>query len=164
MVPDIKKILYTTDMSDTSNYAFGYAASLANRYDALITIFHVLKNPRPTSENLVANVLGEDKWRSLIDRGKTEIVESIRTRLEKFCEETKAQLPSCPFLLEEAIVKVGNPAEEIIQEIAKKDYDLIIMGARGHGAVAGAVMGSVSRRVVRRSTTPVLVVRLPDEG
>ena len=61
MVPEIKKILYTTDMSDTSNYAFGYAASLANRYDALITIFHVLKNPRPTSDNLVANVLGKDK-------------------------------------------------------------------------------------------------------
>ena len=62
MIPDIKKILYTTDMSDTSNYAFSYAASIANRYDALITIFHVLKNPMPTSENLVTNVLGEDKW------------------------------------------------------------------------------------------------------
>ena len=164
MVPDIKKILYTTDMSDTSNYAFGYAASLANRYDASITIFHVLKNPRPTSENLVANLMGEDKWKSLLDRGKTEVVETIRSRLEKFCEETKAQLPSCPFLLEEAIVKIGNPVAEIIGEIKQKDYDLVIMGAHGHGAIAGAVMGSVSRRVLRRSTTPVLVVRLPDEA
>ena len=164
MVPDIKKILYTTDMSDTSNYAFGYAASLANRYDALITIFHVLKNPRPSSENLVTNVLGRDKWEMLLEQGRTEIVEAIRSRLETFCEETRAQLPSCPFLLEEAIVKIGKPVEKILQEIDQKDYDLVIMGAHGHGAITGAVMGSVSRRVVRRSTTPVLVVRLPDEG
>ena len=164
MVPDIKKILYPTDMSDTSNYAFSYAASLANRYDALITIFHVLETPMPTSENLVTNVLGEDKWKTLLDRSKTEVVETIRLRLEKFCEETKAELSSCPFLMEEVIVKIGNPVEEIIQEVDLKVYDMIIMGAHGHGAIAGAVMGSVSRRVVRRSTTPVLVVRLPDEG
>ncbi len=164
MVPEIKKILYPTDMSDTSNYAFSYAASLANRYDALITIFHVLNNPMPTSENLVTNVLGEDKWKILLDRSKIEVVETIRQRLEKFCEETKTELPSCPFLMEEVIVKIGNPVEEIIQEVDLKVYDMIIMGAHGHGAIAGAVMGSVSRRVVRRSTTPVLVVRLPDEG
>ena len=54
MIPEIKNILYATDMSDTSNYAFGYAASLANRHDALITIIHILKSPMPTSENLIA--------------------------------------------------------------------------------------------------------------
>ena len=34
MIPEIKKILYTSDLSETSNFAFSYAASLANRYDA----------------------------------------------------------------------------------------------------------------------------------
>jgi nucleotide-binding universal stress UspA family protein len=164
MVPEIKKILYLTDMSETSNHAFGYAASIANCYDGSITIFHVLKNPKPTSENLVTNVIGHSKWHELIDRNRTEVVEKIRRRLEKYCEETRAQLAACPFLMEEVIVKIGNPVEEIIQEVDQKDYDLIIMGAHGHGAIAGAVMGSVSRRVVRRSTTPVLVVRLPEEG
>ena len=162
MVPEIKKILYTTDMSDTSNYAFSYAASLANRYDALITIFHVLKDPMPTSENLVTNVLGEKKWLEILDRNKTEVVEKIRSRLEKFCEETKDELSSCPFLMEEVIVKIGNPVEEIIREVDQNDYDLVVMGAHGHGALAGAVVGSVSRRVLRRSKTPVLVVRLPE--
>jgi len=59
--------------------------------------------------------------------------------------------------MEEVIVKIGNPVEVILQEVDQKNYDVIIMGAHGHGAIAGAVMGSVSRRVVRRSTTPVLV-------
>jgi len=163
MVPEIKKILFPTDMSETSTHAFSYAASLANRYDSTITILHVIKDALPTSENLVTNVIGNSKWQELLNRKKTEVVEKIRLRLEKFCEETKTELPSCPFLMEEVIVKIGNPVEEIIQEVDLKDYDMIIMGAHGHGVIAGAVMGSVSRRVVRRSTTPVLVVRLPDE-
>jgi nucleotide-binding universal stress UspA family protein len=164
MVPEIKKILYPTDMSETSNHAFGYAASLANRYDALITIIHVIKDVVPSSENLVTNVIGNSRWQELLSRKKSEVVEKIRRRLEIYCEETKAELSSCPFLMDEVIVKIGNPIEEIIKEVDQKDYDMIIMGAHGHGAIAGAVMGSVSRRVVRRSTTPVMVVRLPDEG
>jgi len=161
MVPEFKKILYPTDMSETSNYAFSYAASLANRYDALITIIHVLKNPMPTSENLVTNVLGETKWLEILDRNKTEVVEKIRSRLEKFCEETKAELSACPFLMEEVIVKVGNPVEEIIREVDKKDYDMVVMGAHGHGAITDTVMGSVSRRVLRRCKKSVLIVRVP---
>ena len=161
MVPEFKKILYPTDMSETSNYAFSYAASLANRYDALITIIHVLKNPMPTSENLVTNVLGETKWLEILDRNKTEVVEKIRSRLEKFCEETKAELSACPFLMEEVIVKVGNPVEEIIREVDKKDYDIVVMGAHGHGAITDTVMGSVSRRVLRRCKKSVLIVRVP---
>ena len=162
MVPDIKKILYTTDMSETSNYAFNYAASLANRYDASITTLHVLKDLRPTSENLVTNVLGEMKWIEILNRNKTRVVEEIRARLEKYCEDTKDALPSCPFMMQEAIVKIGDPVEKIIREVDKNEYDLVVMGAHGHGALAGAVMGSVSRRVLRRSKTPVLVVRLPE--
>ena len=163
MIPVIKNILYTTDMSETSNYAFSYAASLANRYDALITIIHVLKNPMPTTENLVTNVLGEKKWMETLNSKKTEVVEKIRARLETFCEETRAELPSCPFLMNEVIVRIGNPVEAILEEINVQNYDLVIMGAHGHGAISGAVMGSVSRRVLRRSRTPVLVVRLPEK-
>ena len=43
MIPEIKKILYTTDLSANARFAFSYAASLANRYDAGITILHILE-------------------------------------------------------------------------------------------------------------------------
>ena len=164
MVPTIKKILYPSDMSETSSHAFSYAASLANRYDGTITIIHVIKDAKPTAENLVTSIIGSSQWLELINRNKTEVVEKIRQQLENFCEETKAELSSCPFLMEEVIVKIGNPVEEIMKEVDQNDYDVIVMGAHGHGAISGAVMGSVSRRVVRRSTTPVLVVRLSGEG
>jgi len=42
MLPEIRKILYATDLSENARHAFGYAVSLANRYGAGITIMHVL--------------------------------------------------------------------------------------------------------------------------
>jgi nucleotide-binding universal stress UspA family protein len=90
-----------------------------------------------------------------------EVVENIRLRLENFCEKTMSEMPACPFLVEKIIVKIGSPVDEIVQEAASDVYDMIIMGAHGHGAIAGTVMGSVSRRVLRRCKKPVLLVRLP---
>ena len=115
----------------------------------------------PTSENLVTNVLGADKWKELVDRSKTDIIEKIRQRLENFCEEIKSSLPACPFMVKQILVQIGNPAEEIMLEVDKNDYDLVVMGAHGHGAIADAMLGSVSRRIIRRCSKPVLVVRLP---
>jgi len=50
-----------------------------------------------------------------------------------------------------------------LQEIENNSYDLVVMGAHGQSALADAVMGSTSRRVVRRCKKPVLVIRLPEE-
>ncbi len=163
MIPEIKQILHPTDRSESSNFAFSYAASLANSYDATITVFHVLEDTIPRSESLVANLIGENRWMEIIDRNKAEVVENLRMGLENFCEQTRNEMRSCPFLVDRIIVKVGNPVNEIMGEVEKNEYDMIIMGARGQGVLAGAVMGSVSRRIVRRSETPVLVVRLPGE-
>ena len=162
MIPEIKKILYTTDLSDTSNYAFSYAASVANRYDASINILYVIKDTTRSSEDLISNVIGVEKWKEILGRNKMEIIDKIRHRLEEFCEQTRSEMSGCPFLVEKILVELGNPVDEIVQEAEKEEYDVVIMGAHGHGAIAGTVIGSVSRRVLRRTKKPVLVVRLPE--
>ncbi len=163
MIPEIKKILHPTDRSKSSNHAFNYAASLANSYDATITVFHELDDTSPRSDSLVANLIGEKSWQDILDRNKAEIIENMRLDLVNFCEKTKTEMSACPFLVERIVVKLGNPVNEILREVDRNNYDMIIMGARGQGVLAGAVMGSVYRRIVRRSETPVLVVRLPGE-
>ncbi|MDX1709149.1 MAG: universal stress protein [Desulfobacterales bacterium] len=163
MIPEIKKILYTTDLSENARYAFGYAASLANRYDAGITILHVLEDISPTTDNLVINVIGKDKWQELRGRNEKEVLDTIKSRLTKFCDDVQAELPSCPFITDRVSVKIGNPVDEILLEVENSGYDMIVMGAHGQGVLADALMGSVSRRVVRRCKTPVLVIRLPEE-
>ena len=163
MLPEIRKILYATDLSENARHAFGYAVSLANRYGAGITIMHVLEDVQPFADSLVVNMLGEERWKELRKANKDQVLERLRGRLKDFCDEVSRELPSCPFITDEIIVKVGNPSEEILDQIASGGYDLVVLGAHGHGILGNALMGSVSRRVVRRSKTPVLVIRLPKE-
>ena len=162
MIPEIKKILYTTDLSENARYAFGYAASLANRYDAGVTIFHVLEDISPTSDSLVINIIGEDKWQEMRGRNEKEVLATIKSRLTKFCDDVQADLPSCPFITDSIMAKIGNPVDEILQEVENNSYDMVVMGAHGHGFLEDTLLGSVSRRVVRRCKTPVLVIRLPE--
>ncbi len=53
----------------------------------------------------------------------------------------------------------GNPAMEICRLAKDENYDLIIMGNRGLGSVKGYLMGSISNRVVRHASCPVMIVR-----
>ena len=162
MIPEIKSILYTTDLSENARYAFSYAASLANRYDAGITILHVLEDISPTADNLVVGILGREKWEELRGKNEKEVLTTLKSRLTKFCEDVQAELPSCPFITDNIKVAIGKPVDEILQEVENSDYDIVVMGAHGHGLIGDAFMGSVSRRVVRRCKKPVLVVRLPE--
>ena len=59
----------------------------------------------------------------------------------------------------EAVCQLGKPAEEIMKVASQHRADLIVMGAKGLGAIARFLLGSVSTRVVQHSSCSVLVVR-----
>jgi nucleotide-binding universal stress UspA family protein len=161
MIPEIKTILYATDLSENSQYAFGYAVSLANRYDAKIVVLHVIEDISHQMNMQVADLLGAEKWQKLQRTRKMEVVEIMVHKIDVFCKETAAADQSCPFTVTDIKVRNGHPVEEIIAESIASDYDVIIMGTHGHGILAGAMMGSTAMRVVRRSHVPVMVIRLP---
>jgi len=92
MVPEINRILFPTDLSETSGFAFNYAAGLANRYDASIVIMHVLKDVTHGSDSLITSVISEERWQEILTRKRAEVIEKIQRRLENFCEETRSRL------------------------------------------------------------------------
>lgn len=164
MIPDIRKILYTTDLSESARHAFSYAATLANRFDAKITILHVVEEFSANVQGQVAAFLGEEGWQGVQKRKEKEFMDTLRGRLDEFCDEMGSQLEACPFLVDEIIVKQGSPVEQILLQADESNCDVIVMGTHGHGLLADALIGSNARRVVRRCKKPVLVVRLPEEG
>ena len=163
MLPDIKKILYTTDLSESARHAFGYAVSLANRYDAKIIVLHVIEDFSPSATFQLAAMFGEDKWKEVRNRQEKEVIETIRKRLEKLCREASPGVVACDLAAEDVVVKTGEPVNQILKQAEQTSCDLIVMGTHGQGMFAEALMGSTARRVVHRSQTPLLVVRLPEE-
>jgi nucleotide-binding universal stress UspA family protein len=57
------------------------------------------------------------------------------------------------------IIKFGNPSNQILETAEEEEVDLIVMGSHGHGFVAGALLGSVSQRVLHQADCPVLIVK-----
>ncbi|MBB1602484.1 universal stress protein [Variovorax sp. UMC13] len=55
--------------------------------------------------------------------------------------------------------RIGRPGVEIAAFAEKGGFDLLVMGSRGHGALAGLVLGSVATKVLAACTVPVLLVR-----
>jgi nucleotide-binding universal stress UspA family protein len=64
----------------------------------------------------------------------------------------------------DVVVPAGKPAEEIIELARAADADLVAVGSRGHGAVRGFLLGSVSRHVVTGAPCSVLVAPPPRAG
>lgn len=55
--------------------------------------------------------------------------------------------------------KVGEPGAEIADHARKGNFDLVVMGSHGHGALARLVLGSVTSRVLASCEVPLLIVR-----
>jgi nucleotide-binding universal stress UspA family protein len=164
MIPDIKRILYATDLSETARYAFGYAVSLANRHDAKITVLHVVEELSSFARSMVEDILGDKRWAEHVKEKELDVISNLKTRLDEFCSDVSRECPSCPFVVEKTIVETGHPVDQIVRLAKEMDVDIIVMGSRGKGGLADVTMGSTSRRVLRRCSKPVLVVQLPEDG
>ena len=76
----------------------------------------------------------------------------------RLVETAAAKLEQAGYLVE-PVFKIGHPADEIIKFAERRQSDLVISGARGRGAIARFLLGSVSTRLVQHSPCSVLVVR-----
>lgn len=169
----IKKILYSTDLSETGRYAFAFAASLANVYDAELTVLHVVEEEpdlyKKLSGYMKEELLEELKKRDLEDAGevllsrKRENSAIMKKCIGEYCEQLQGSVPEDAYVHYDIVVKSGHPVEQITEYANTEKFNLIVIGSHGHGTLKDAVMGDTARRVLRRAKIPVLVVRIPEE-
>jgi nucleotide-binding universal stress UspA family protein len=163
MIPKIEKLLYATDLSKNSAYAFRYAVNSAKNHDARIHILHVLERIPPSAEALARNFVGGKKLEQLYEAGRTEVVEKIEKRLEDFCQkELKNQPDGLKRVVSVQVVK-GDPAGIILQKAEELKVDTVIMGTHGKGFLIHAFLGSVAEKVLQRIKIPVFIVPIPEE-
>lgn len=165
MVPEIQKILFATDLSQTARHAVRYACSIAHKYSANVTILHVIPDileefSSGAGIDLIEH-LGEKKWNEFNKNGISKARESIRKRIADISRKVLEEIPKCPVAEGEVLVEVGNPVNKIVSTAENGKYDLVIMGTHGHGKLEEFMLGSVSAGVIKRCNIPVLTAPLP---
>jgi len=158
MTLEIKKILYGTDLSKNSSFAFFYATDMARRHNAKIVMLHAIE-PIPAYAAAYTGITDELKRKQ-----QEETVEEIRTRLGDFCRKAEAEIgPPCVDLVSKILVPRGHPPEEILNAADKEGCDIIVLGTHGKGFLAHTFLGSVSSAVLNRTQKPVFIIPLPSE-
>ena len=93
--------------------------------------------------------------------GEPNLQETIGSRIQNASEILKAALQAvgeAPGEIKTEMLE-GTAAEVILQVARVQNSDLIVMGSRGHGQLAGLLLGSHSQKVIQHAPCPVLVVR-----
>ena len=159
MIPRIKKILYATDLSKNSSYAFLYATDMAKRHNATIVILHTLES-FPAYVDVYGGMAVP-----IEQKEQGEIIGEIKSHLQEFCKKAEAQIgPPCVSLVSKILVPRGHPPEEILNAADEEGCDAIVLGTHGKGVLAHTFLGSVSTAVLHRTRKPVFIIPLPSEG
>ncbi len=141
---DWKKIFCAVDFADPSRAAMEQAADLAKRFEAELTLVHVLIPPPPAASDVLVSSRG-------LAGAKAEEDEERLARWRADAER-RAGRPARSRVLS------GDPAGEIVRHAREERCDLLVVGTHGRTGIPRLALGSVAERVARRSPCPVLVV------
>ena len=140
---NIARILCPTDLSDASAHAVELATVVAGWYKARIAALHV-----------VSAVVVLPEFSLSADGSVNEAALSgLRSATAGRFTQAAGTGVGVDVLLE-----VGSPAALILDKAATLPADLIVMGTHGHSGFQHLALGSVTERVLRRATCPVLTV------
>jgi nucleotide-binding universal stress UspA family protein len=138
----MNQLLVAIDGSKGSDAAIDEAVELAREVGARVTFAFVRKPP--------SALLGYPYYERLL---RNELATARETTADAARKALDAGVESASEILE------GDPVDEILSVADNRGVDLIVMGSRGRGAIAGALLGSVSSAVLQHANVPVLVTK-----
>ena len=137
---NIREILLATDFGSESQSAAAYAVSLAQEYQARLTLLHVVPERKPGE--LVS-------WFDVQESSKQLLRKLVPAEAEAWCRP-------------EYLVERGDPAERILDLANLRAVDLIVLGAQPEKGIPGAATHlpiATAHKVVAHANCPVLTVR-----
>ena len=142
VIPSCQRILCPTDFSRGAAHALGYAATIASRAHALLTVAHIIEFPPQVPE------LPDPDWSAYRSARFAHARADLATAVEPWREQCQLH----------ELVLAGTPIREILRLTTDLPADLVVMGMHGRGAIDLMLFGSVAQATVRQATCPVLTV------
>lgn len=144
-------ILVATDGSPLADKAISTALQLASTCGDSTRVTALMVAPDYTTLEYMQLMATSAGW---IDDLRQRGAADARRRLEVVLQEQRA-----PDRFERAVAVSDLPYEEILKAAERLHCDLIVMAARGRGALESALLGSQTSRVLSLANIPVLVVK-----
>jgi nucleotide-binding universal stress UspA family protein len=141
----IHGILVATDLSTLSRAAVAFARRLGTDLHCPVHVLHVVESPWTRSPAYATP--------------EPETIETLRRAARAFhTRALQAWYADGAGVHLHPLVRVGDPATEIVRCAAQMGADLIVLGTHGRGAVGRRLLGSVARDVVTRAACPIVTI------
>lgn len=141
-----KNILVLTDFSKDSQKAVRSALEFAQKYEAKMTILHVLQD-----ETHLSFVLSDSEYHNLTRKLEKQAAELF--------EQMDATTPGLREFSYTRKLRTGIPYISCLYEIENGQYDLVFAGSHGKSDLKHIFLGSTAEKVLRRSPISVFMTR-----
>ncbi len=136
-----KRIVWATDGSENADRALAVAKLLASEEGATLMLVHVVQRITSGRARGLTWYADEEQVVARVKKLATELSDEGLSTSVKIVDDRGIQ-----------------PAHDIADAAREAGADLIVMGTRGHSAVAGLLLGSVTQRLLHVAPCPVLAV------
>ncbi|HUL71633.1 MAG TPA: universal stress protein [Vicinamibacterales bacterium] len=140
---ELTNILCPVDLSDPSRHALAYSLMLARWYGSSVTVLEVIQSPVPPTP------FGSTPAAILTAADREELTREL-CRFVGAAETTGISVATT--------VGEGQVVQEILQQARALPADLVVMGTHGRSGFERLLLGSVTERVLRKASCPVLTV------
>ncbi len=143
---ECKRVLVSTDFSETSLKAVHQAAFLAQKTDAILHLLHVVDKHYESFSIIDPLIFSQ----SFYDKFLEKATEKLSQLSERFSKEYGIKIYTH--------VTVGSISEEILEASKSLHIDVVVMGTHGYKPLESLIIGSNAYRVLHKSKKPVLVL------
>jgi len=154
----LKRVLLVTDGSSASQYTCKYFGGFPLPQDTNVEIMHVVIPVRTSYPVEPAGLA----LPTLSAEDEAQLNQENVLHGQDFLERAQRELGRTEGI--KLILRIGDPLEQIMAYVRTEQIDLLVCGSRGTGNLAGWLMGSISRELVRQAPCSILVVRTPLEA
>jgi nucleotide-binding universal stress UspA family protein len=149
---ELSHIICPIDFTEFSTRAYRFARSVAWHYGAKLSVQHVVEPWRyPSADFSVSPELFDQFYDTLREKSEERLQQLVDT-----CPHDEVQT--------ECVVQVGMASDCILDFARCQEADLIVMGTHGRRGFDRLMLGSVTERVIRKASCPVLTVNEPSQG
>jgi universal stress protein A len=142
----VNEIVCPIDFSRPSNAALKEAIGMAKQYKAELILVSVVE---PIVTGLMLSVY---TYQQYVKRLKARALEQLKVIIKK-------NVPKG--VKSSAVVKTGEPADEIVRTAKSRHADLVVIATHGRRGWGHLIFGSVAEKVIRLAPCPVLVIHPP---